>query len=245
MAGYFDALQPFPGISIEHIPAYWSYDRAYPALISALKGYPRKIDAIFGVSDTLVLAARDAGRKLGVIDAQTILVGLNGDPASLAAIEEGDLAATMDTASEDLGSQGAEIAHQAALGIPQPDVIQQKFRLITRENVASVATRKLTAIADIPSHMVGFNRERERDRLSQLEISMEITQQIGSLQERERVVEVDRRTAAQALRLRMDAHSALVAGRAGPGAVWRRLVADLEPDSDRAGLDIEPCLPLE
>ncbi len=190
MAGYYDALQPFPGISVEHIPAFWNYDLAYPALLSALKGYPRRIDAVFGVSDTLILSLRDAGRKLGVIDEHTVLVGLNGDPAALAAIEERELAATVDTASENMGSAGAEVAHRAALGIPQPDVIQHKFRLITRENVASVATRKLTAIADIPSHMVGYNRERERDRLTQFEISMEITQQIGSLQERERVVEV-------------------------------------------------------
>ena len=188
--GFDDALQPFPEISIEHIPAYWSYNRAYPALLSALEKYPQRIDAIFGVSDTILLAARDAGRKRGVIDDHTILVGLNGDPAALAAVAEGDIAATIDTASEYLGAEAVRIAHHLVLGQPQPELIQQKFRLITRENVASVATRKLTAIADIPSHMVGYSREQESERLVQLEVSLEITQQIGSLQDNERVIQV-------------------------------------------------------
>ena len=189
-AGFDDALQPFPEISVEHIPAYWSYNRAYPALLAALEGYPQRIDAIFGVSDTLLLAARDAGRKLGVVDDQTVLVGLNGDPAALAAVAEGEIEATIDTASEYLGSEAVRIAHQLVSGRPQPEIIQQKFHLITRENVASVATRKLTAIADIPSHMVGYNREQESERLAQLEVSLEITQQIGSLQDRERVIQI-------------------------------------------------------
>ncbi len=189
-AGFDDALQPFPGISIEHIPAYWIYNKAYPALLSALEGYPQHIDAIFGVSDTILLAARDACRKLGLIDNHTVLVGLNGDPAALAAVAEGEMSATIDTASEFLGSEAMKIAHQLVSGKPQPDMIQQKFRLITRENVASVATRKLTAIADIPSHMVGYSREQESERLVQLEVSLEITQQIASLQDRERVIQV-------------------------------------------------------
>jgi len=190
LSGFYDGLRPYVGISADHIPAFWRYDQTYPALLAALKDYPRRIDAIFGVSDTLILAARDAGRKLGVINDQTVLVGLNGDPLALAAIAEGSLAATVDTTVENLGATAANLAHQAALGMPLPAVIPQQFQLITQENVASVATRKLTAIADIPTHMVGYNRQQEQDRLSQLETSMEITRQIGSLQERNRLAQV-------------------------------------------------------
>lgn len=190
MAGFYDALQPYPGITIEHIPAYWRYSQAYPALLSALQGYPRRIDAVFGVSDTLIQAAGDAGRKLGVIDEHTLMVGLNGDPAALAAITEGNLSATVDTSAEYLGAAAVEIAYRAAQGFPQPAIIQHQFRLITRENVAGAATRKLTAIADIPSHLVDYNSGLERERLAQLEVGMEITQQIGSLQDRERIAEV-------------------------------------------------------
>ena len=190
LAGFCESLKACPGISFDHIPAYWNYAQSYPALLVALNHYPRRIDAIFGVSDTIMLAARDAGRKLGVIDDHTVVVGLNGDPLALAMVVEGSLDATIDIASEDLGAAAVYHAHRAALGLPLPDVIPQSFQLITRDNVASVATRKLTAIAGIPSQMVGYNRQQEHDRLSQLEISMEITLQIGSLQERDRIGQV-------------------------------------------------------
>src|SRR4029450_9300931 len=106
-AGFCDGLKDSPSISVAHIPAYWSYAQAYPALLTALNNYPHRIDAIFGVSDSVILAARDAGRKLGIIDQNTVLVGLNGDTMALAAVAEGDLSATIDTAAEELGAAAA------------------------------------------------------------------------------------------------------------------------------------------
>lgn len=190
LAGLHQGLEAYPGIHMEHIPAFWTYAQSYPTLLASLKNYPCRIDGIFGVSDTLVLAARDAGRKLGVIDDHTVLVGLNGDPIALVAIEEGSIHATIDTASEDLGASALYLAHKAALGLPIPDKIFQQFQLITRDNVASFAIRKLSAIATIPSHMVGYSRQQEQDRLNQLEISTEITKQISFLQDQDRVVQV-------------------------------------------------------
>ena len=190
LTGFQSGLAPFPGIHIEQVPAFWNYSRAYPSLLASLKNIPYPIDGIFGISDTLILAARDAGKKLGIIHGQTVLVGLNGDPMALVAIEEGSLSATVDTASEELGAAAAYLAHQAAIGLPLPEFINQTFHLITREDIASVATRKLAAIAGIPSKMVGYNRQQEQGRLSQLEMSIEITRQIGFLEERDKVVQV-------------------------------------------------------
>jgi signal transduction histidine kinase/AraC-like DNA-binding protein/ABC-type sugar transport system substrate-binding protein/ActR/RegA family two-component response regulator len=187
--GFIDALHAFPGIEVRELPCYWEYSQAYASLLESLKDYPDPIDAMFGVSDAIILAARDAGRKLGIVTDKTILVGLNGDPLALSAVAEGSVSATIDTASEQVGALAYERARGAALGAPLPDVVAQRFQLITRENVASIATQKLIAIADIPSHMVGYNREQEHDRLSQLEISMEITRQIGSLMDRNRLVQ--------------------------------------------------------
>lgn len=179
--GFADALRDYPGIELVRVPAYWTYTPAYHALLNSLADCPRPIDAMFGVSDTVILAARDAGRKLGAIDEHTVLVGLNGDPLALAAVEEGDLAATIDTASEELGAEAATVVHLAAQGRPMPALIQQRFKLITRDNVAGIATRKLVAIADIPTHLVGYSRQQELDRRTQLEISFEITRQIAAL----------------------------------------------------------------
>ncbi|HEY9075712.1 MAG TPA: ATP-binding protein [Anaerolineaceae bacterium] len=190
--GYRDGLRGYPEIDVQEIQAYWTYDLAYPAIYEKLKNYPRRIDAVFGVSDSLILAGLDAGRSLGVIDEHSITVGLNGDPMALAAISEGRLDATVDTASEMIGATAVELAIRVAMGEPMPETIFQSFQLITRDNLASIATRKLNAIADIPSYMVGYNRQQERDRLSQLEISMEITRQIGSLLERRQLFDVIR-----------------------------------------------------
>lgn len=190
LAGFRKGLEAYPDIHIDHIPAFWTYNQAYASLLTSLKNYSYPIDGIFGVSDMIALAARDAGRELGVIDDHTVLVGLNGDPMALVAIEEGSMAATIDTASEILGASALELAHKAALGLPIPDKIVQPFQIITQENVANFTVRKLSAIATIPSHLVGYNREQEEDRLSQLEISIEITRQISSLQDQERVVQV-------------------------------------------------------
>jgi signal transduction histidine kinase/ABC-type sugar transport system substrate-binding protein/AraC-like DNA-binding protein len=187
VAGYFDALRKYPEIDIGQIAAYWNYANAYPEIKKVLANYSKHIDAIFGVSDTIALAARDAGRELGIVDDQTVLVGLNGDPIALTAIAEGSLTATVDTGSENVGALAMELAYKATMGVPLPPVISNTFQLITRENVASYAVQKLTAIASIPEQMVGYNRQHDQDRLSQLEISMVITRKIGSLLDRQQL----------------------------------------------------------
>ena len=190
LAGFYDGLRPYPGILTDHIEAYWGYSQAYSALLKIFENYPRPIDAIFGVSDSIILAARDAGSKLGIIDDHTVLVGLNGDAPALVAVAEGSLSATVNTGAELTGSRAMELAYQTALGAPLPAVVDQSFQLITKDNVGSLATRKLISIGDIPNQMVGYNRQQELDRMSQLETSMEISRQIGSLMERNQLFQV-------------------------------------------------------
>jgi ABC-type sugar transport system substrate-binding protein len=184
LSGFQDALKAYPQISVQDIPAYWSYAKAYPELKKALEHYPRMIDALFGVSDTIMLAARDVGLELGVVNKHTLLVGLNGDAEVLAGVADGSIAATVDIASEKLGASAMLMAHQITQGGPQARYIPQDFQLITRQNLATIATQKLAAIASVANRMVGYNRMQERDRLTQLEISMQINRQVGSLLER-------------------------------------------------------------
>jgi signal transduction histidine kinase/AraC-like DNA-binding protein len=150
----------------------------------AFQDYPQHIDALFGISDTILLAARDAGLEQGVVDARTLLVGLNGDPDVLAGIAEGHITATVDIASERLGASAMHLAHEIAFGGPQSRFLPQGFRLITRENLATISTQKLAALASVATRVVGYNRMQEQDRLNQMEISMQINRQVGSLLER-------------------------------------------------------------
>ncbi|MEZ4610684.1 MAG: hypothetical protein R2838_10630 [Caldilineaceae bacterium] len=53
--------------------------------------------------------------------------------------------------------------------------------LVTQDNVAQIALRKLGAIADLPSRLVGVNRQREEQRITQLEAGLAINRRLGSI----------------------------------------------------------------
>jgi signal transduction histidine kinase/AraC-like DNA-binding protein len=181
VAGFHDALGHYPDIRFKHIPTRWTYEEAYQQLDTVLRQLDRTPDAIFGLSDTIALAARDAGRALGSVDAHTLIVGINGDPLALAAIAEGSLMATVETSTEDLGGQAVRLAIQIARNQPLPSHFSYKSRLVTAQNVGEVAAQKLIAIANLPSRLIGANRQQQQARVVQLETSLAINRRVGSI----------------------------------------------------------------
>jgi diguanylate cyclase (GGDEF)-like protein len=181
LRGFMDAIQKFPAIQVDHIPCFWDYPETYLELLQQFKNYTRPVDAIFGLSDSILFAARDAGLKTGMVNPETVLVGLNGDPQALVAVAEGTFYATIDVDIENLGAKAIEYAHQAALGRPIPKTIPQVCKLVTAENVAAVAAHKLAIVADLPNYLVGYDRQKEHNRLLEYEALAEISHQIGSL----------------------------------------------------------------
>jgi signal transduction histidine kinase/AraC-like DNA-binding protein/CheY-like chemotaxis protein len=187
LAGFRDVLRDYPAIVLEHIPSTWRYERAYPQIEAALRARGRPVDAIFGLSDSVALAARDAADALGLIRPSTLIVGINGDPLALSAIAAGRMAATIDTPAAEFGIQAVDLAQQAACQRQLPSHFGYHPRLVTAENVSEIAMQKLIAIADLPSQLVGVNRGQERERLIQLETSLEINRRIGSILDRQRL----------------------------------------------------------
>jgi signal transduction histidine kinase/AraC-like DNA-binding protein/ABC-type sugar transport system substrate-binding protein/CheY-like chemotaxis protein len=194
IAGVCEALHGFPEIAVRHIRSAWRYEHAYPQIEAALQDpnlwggqHSGSIDAVFGLSDSLALAVRDAGRALGLIDAHTVIVGVNGDPLALAAIADGSMTATVDTPAAEFGVRAVDLACTAARGEPLPAHLSYTPRLVTARNVAEVAMQKLTAIADLPSRLVGVNRQQEQQRLAQLETSLEINRRVGSVLSRQKL----------------------------------------------------------
>jgi len=187
--GYYAALQQYPGLSTLHCPAYWTYERVYPVVEAALRNLERPPDAIFGLSDSLALAARDAGQALGLFKTWPVIVGVNGDPLALAAIFDGSMAATIETPPHEIADQAAHLALQAALRQPVPSHFSYRPRLVTAENVSQVAIEKLIAIADIPTRLVGVNRRMEQNRLTQLETSLALSQRVGSTLKRSKIAQ--------------------------------------------------------
>lgn len=185
--GFHGVTARYPGIRSLHIGDGWRYETAYQQLLHEADQWTTqwtsqiggRIDALFGLSDSLALAGRDAGRKLGVIDDKTVVVGINGDPLAIAAIEAGTMDATVETSPQDLGYKFAEYAYRAARGETLPNHFPYVFDLVTSLNVAQVAARKLVFIADLPSRLVDVNRRLEQQRLVQLEASLELNQRVG------------------------------------------------------------------
>jgi signal transduction histidine kinase/AraC-like DNA-binding protein len=181
VAGFHDALSLYSGIRFQHIPAQWSYDEAYPQVRAALSALDHIPNAIFGLSDTLALVARDAGRTLGRIDTHTLIVGVNGDPLALAAISEGSMTATVETSTEDLGRRAVDLACQLVRHHPVPHYFNYQSRLVTAQNVGDVAAQKLIGIAKLPSRLMGSNRQQQQERVIQLETSLAINRRVGAI----------------------------------------------------------------
>lgn len=182
-----DVFKNFPALNWQHIPAPWVYEQAYPVIVKSLKTISGDIHAIVGISDPLALAAHNAGRTLGRITPQTIIVGINGDPLALAAVADGSLTATVETDSANFGREAMDIAYELALGNSFPRSLSIHSALVTVENVGELALKKLIAIADIPSRLVGVNREAEQYRIKQLETVTSINQQVGGLLDRQKL----------------------------------------------------------
>lgn len=188
LLGFGDALRQYPLLSFEHIPTAWDYERARRQVEDAIRHLSKPVDAIFGLSDTIALAARDAGRAAGVVDRRTLIGGINGDPLALAAIAEGSMTLTMETPASEMGRKAIELASQVVRGERLPPHFSYQPYLVTADNVNAVALQKLITIADMPSRLVGVNRRQEQNRLTQLETSIEIGRRVGALLDRQQLL---------------------------------------------------------
>lgn len=189
LAGFCDSLNPYPHLRYQHIPSSWSYFKAKEQISAVMSRDSQPIDAIFGLSDTIAMAARSVAEETGRLLPQTYVAGINGDPLALAAIAENQMTLTVETPAAEFGRKAIELAYHAACGKPLPDHFSYQPRLITPDNVNSAALKKLIAIADIPSRMVGVNRRQEHNRLIQLETSIEIGRRVGTLLNQQTLLE--------------------------------------------------------
>lgn len=177
-----------PAIKWRRVPAPWDYAGAVSALQESLSEGESPFDAIFGLSDTLALAGRDVCTRLGILDDKSVIVGINGDPLAIAAIANGEMAATVATAATEIGAEALRIACLAATGAPIPPHFDYRPKLVTEENVAQAALQRLVHISDLPSRLVGANRRQEEQRVADLETSLAINHRIGSILDRDQLL---------------------------------------------------------
>jgi len=191
--GFHDILAGFPDLHVTHVLTDWRYDEVMEQFLEDAPAWQahfaeQRVAAIFGLSDSLALAARDAGRQLGFVDEHTLVVGINGDPLAVAAIIDGGMHATVDTSPTQLGRDLVDYGVMAARGTPFPCRFPYTLELVTAENAAQVAARKLVEIADLPSRLVNVNLRQEQDRLVQLQTSIDINRRVGSILDSEQLL---------------------------------------------------------
>ncbi len=178
-----EAFRGYGHLALQHVivTGHGPYDQICSEIHRAMQPIARPVDAIFGLSDNLALAARDVGQALGLVDRHTVIVGIGGAPEALAAITDGSMAATVDICADEIGKQAVDLAYQAAQDLPWPDRFEYLFRLVTAQNVAEVATQKLVALASLSSRAMEVRRRQQQERLTQLETSLEISRRVGSI----------------------------------------------------------------
>lgn len=181
----YDVFARYPAIEIAHLPTPWDYAGASEAAQTFLTTLATMASppfcGVFGLSDTLALVGREICQRHHLLTPDAVVVGINGDPLAIAAVARGEIAATVATSATHLATEALRLACLAATGVSLPKEFDYCPQLVTASNVSEFALAKLVAIADVPSRLVGVNRQMEERRLIQLQTGLEINRRIGSI----------------------------------------------------------------
>lgn len=189
MAGINRVLKEYPEIKVQVLQSYWDYSAALEHLKALLaEGKVSPPDAVLGLSDSLALAARNAGKISGLIADKTLIAGINGEPAALSEILKGGIQATVNIRAEEFAGQAVKIALNGAQGESLPRYFYFSPELVTIQNVAEISVLKLRAISSLPTRLVGINRKTEESRLIQYEISASINRKMAVLSDRKELI---------------------------------------------------------
>lgn len=180
LQGIADALH-LNQTHITHVSTTWFYADAYAQVTQWVPTCTHPIQAVFGLSDSLAIAARDVLIAHQMCMPDTYITGVNGDPLALADISRGRMHMTVETVVDSFAAQMIELALQGIQTGDLPDTYDPPRRIIDRTNVNQVALDKLISLAELPNQLVGVSRQREQQRMRQLETSLAITQRVGGI----------------------------------------------------------------
>ncbi len=110
----------------------WAQDEGYDIATDMLQANP-EINIIFGRADGLALGAAQAARNAGITD--ILVVGFDGDPSGLTAVEDGTLAATVTQQTTLMGKLAVQSALKLIAGESLDAEQLQPGILTTADNV--------------------------------------------------------------------------------------------------------------
>ena len=118
--GMMDVFNSYPGIEVvASISADWDREKALKASEDILQAHP-DVDAILGSNDGMALGAVQAVKSAGKLD-QVIVVGDDAIPSALAALRSGDLDATIDGNTDQVGYLAVKAAYDLLVNKVQPE----------------------------------------------------------------------------------------------------------------------------
>ncbi|MFE3449986.1 substrate-binding domain-containing protein [Nonomuraea sp. NPDC059194] len=136
--GFAEGIKAFPNIKVvAQQPADFDRTKGLDVMTNLLQSHP-DITGVFAENDEMALGAIKAlGAKAGK---EVKVVGFDGTPDGLKAIQEGTLAASVAQQPKLLGRQSVEGAVKAAKGESIPKVVAVPVKVATKENIAEFAS---------------------------------------------------------------------------------------------------------
>ena len=143
-AGLQQVLQQTPGVSLlDQQTANWDRTAAYPIMQTWLTKYGDRINGVWAANDDMALGALEALRAAGLAG-KIPVVGVDGIPEAIAAIEKGEMVATVSSDAYYQGSIGLAmgtcvLTGQTPLPASWPKENREfylKLEVITRDNAA-------------------------------------------------------------------------------------------------------------
>lgn len=119
------------------------------------------IDAVFAANDPMALGVVDAVEALNLTGSIAV-VGFDGLPEALRAINSGAMLATVNQDPLCIGQQAVDTALQALRGEPIERQILTPGELITRDTVTESALRALDLLPGIMRDLIESNAERQK-----------------------------------------------------------------------------------
>ncbi|MBD0844084.1 substrate-binding domain-containing protein [Streptomyces sp. TRM68416] len=133
-AGFAEGLKDYPGIKVvAKQPADFDRTKGLDVMTNLLQAHP-DIDGVFAENDEMALGAIKAlGTKAGK---SVQVVGFDGTPDGLKAVEAGTLYASVAQQPKELGRIAVDNAVRAAEGKKVEQTVKVPVKVVTKENVA-------------------------------------------------------------------------------------------------------------
>jgi ABC-type sugar transport system substrate-binding protein len=134
--GIMNVLNHYPKIQVlEQTSANWSSEEAYTLIKQWFAKHPGQIDAIVSQNDEMALGAVRYMKEASL--PHIPIIGVDGLPEALSAVESGDLDATVFQDAAGQAKMAIDVAQRVATGGHLAKTYFIPFQIVTKDNVSS------------------------------------------------------------------------------------------------------------